>query len=45
MVLLAVIAYWNGLAEAVHRWGNQEEYSHGYLIPWLLPTFSGKNAM
>lgn len=33
MVLLAVMTYWNGLAEAVHRWGSQEEYSHGYLIP------------
>ncbi|MCC5796239.1 MAG: VPLPA-CTERM-specific exosortase XrtD [Methylophaga sp.] len=33
MILLAVIAYWNGLGEAVRRWGGQEEYSHGYLIP------------
>jgi exosortase D (VPLPA-CTERM-specific) len=32
-LLLAVLAYWNGLAEAVFRWGNQEEYSHGFLIP------------
>lgn len=30
---LAIIAYWAGLAEAVSRWSNQEEYSHGFLIP------------
>lgn len=30
---LAIFTYWNGLAEAVFRWGSQEEYSHGYLIP------------
>jgi exosortase D (VPLPA-CTERM-specific) len=32
-LLLAILAYWNGLAESVFRWGNQEEYSHGFLIP------------
>jgi hypothetical protein len=30
---LAVFTYWSGLSEAVLRWGTQEEYSHGYLIP------------
>jgi exosortase D (VPLPA-CTERM-specific) len=30
---IAIIAYWAGLAEAVSRWNNQEEYSHGFLIP------------
>jgi hypothetical protein len=25
--------YWTGLAEAYIRWENQEEYSHGFLIP------------
>ena len=39
-VLLAVVAYWGGLAELVSRWIRQEEYSHGFLIPfislWLL---------
>ena len=39
-VLLAVVAYWGGLAELVSRWTSQEEYSHGFLIPfislWLL---------
>jgi len=34
-LILAVLAYWNGLAEAVFRWGNQEEYSHGFLIPFV----------
>lgn len=31
--VVAVVAYWAGLAEAVTRWNNQEEYSHGFLIP------------
>jgi len=30
---LAIFTYWLGLSEAVLRWGIQEEYSHGYLIP------------
>jgi len=30
---LAVFAYWDGLVDAVFRWSNQEEYSHGFLIP------------
>jgi exosortase D (VPLPA-CTERM-specific) len=30
---LAIFTYWAGLSEAVFRWGVQEEYSHGYLIP------------
>jgi len=30
---IAVWAYWSGLSEAVLRWENQEEYSHGFLIP------------
>lgn len=32
-LLLAVLAYWSGLSNAVFRWENQEEYSHGFLIP------------
>ena len=34
-LLLAVIAYWGGLSEAVLRWNIQEEYSHGFLIPFV----------
>ena len=30
---VAIWAYWNGLSEAFFRWENQEEYSHGFLIP------------
>lgn len=30
---VAVWVYWNGLSEAFFRWENQEEYSHGFLIP------------
>jgi len=32
-ISLGVWSYWDGLSEAVFRWGKQEEYSHGYLIP------------
>ncbi|PCJ30696.1 MAG: VPLPA-CTERM-specific exosortase XrtD [Gammaproteobacteria bacterium] len=32
-IILALVAYWTGLSEAVFRWENQEEYSHGFLIP------------
>lgn len=32
-IALAIFTYWSGLSEALLRWGTQEEYSHGYLIP------------
>jgi exosortase D (VPLPA-CTERM-specific) len=39
-VLATVLAFHSGVAELVHRWSSQEEYSHGFLIPfvsvWLL---------
>ena len=39
-VLLAVAAFSGGLWNLVVRWSQQEEYSHGFLIPvvaaWLL---------
>ena len=39
-VFLAVIGFGKSLLELVHRWRVQEEYSHGFLIPfiaiWLL---------
>ncbi len=31
--ILIVVAFWGGLSELVKRWDNQEEYSHGFLIP------------
>jgi hypothetical protein len=38
-VLLAVAAFSGGLWNLVGRWSQQEEYSHGFLIPlvaaWL----------
>ncbi len=41
-VLVAFIGFGGALAELVHRWNAQEEYSHGFLIPiitaWLLWT-------
>lgn len=39
-VLLSVIAFSDGLSELVRRWSTQDEYNHGFLIPfisiWLL---------
>lgn len=32
-LLLAVVAYWGGIVEAVHRWNTEDAYSHGFLIP------------
>jgi len=32
-VLVSLAGFSRALLELVHRWGGQEEYSHGYLIP------------
>jgi exosortase D (VPLPA-CTERM-specific) len=41
-LLVAILAFSGALAELVHRWNAQEEYSHGFLLPiitaWLLWT-------
>ncbi len=41
-VLIAILGFSGALTELVHRWNQQEEYSHGFLIPvvtaWLLWT-------
>jgi exosortase D (VPLPA-CTERM-specific) len=41
-VAVAAVAFHEGLRELYHRWSTQEEYSHGFLIPfvtaWLLWT-------
>ncbi|PCK09393.1 MAG: VPLPA-CTERM-specific exosortase XrtD [Alteromonadaceae bacterium] len=31
--VLSTTLYWSGLVNVFTRWGQQEEYSHGYLIP------------
>ncbi len=31
--LLLLPTFWGGISELIGRWDNQEEYSHGYLIP------------
>jgi len=33
--LLLVPAFWGGISELANRWENQEEYSHGYMIPMV----------
>src|ERR1035437_4583119 len=35
-VLLCVIVFGNSLLNLVHRWHAQEEYSHGFLIPFIV---------
>ena len=41
-ILVAILGFSGALTELVHRWNQQEEYSHGFLIPvvtaWLLWT-------
>lgn len=38
-LVLVTIAFWGGVAELVSRWDKQEEYSHGYLLPFLTLYF------
>ena len=33
--LLLLPAFWGGISELANRWENQEEYSHGYMIPMV----------
>src|SRR5215471_10523692 len=35
VVIAAFVAFSGGLLELVIRWGKQEEYSHGFLIPFV----------
>ena len=41
-ILVTILAFGDTLLELVNRWARQEEYSHGFLIPfvaaWLLWT-------
>jgi len=36
---LLLYAYWGGLSNLVVRWDRQEEYSHGYMLPFLTMYF------
>lgn len=36
MLVLGTIIYWSGLTEIVSRWQQQEAYSHGYVIPFIV---------
>ena len=38
-VALMAIAFWSGIDELITRWDKQEEYSHGYLLPFLTVYF------
>ncbi|WP_459989628.1 VPLPA-CTERM-specific exosortase XrtD [Methylosoma difficile] len=37
--LLVMVVFWGGVEELATRWDKQEEYSHGYLIPFLTLYF------
>jgi exosortase D (VPLPA-CTERM-specific) len=37
--VLLLIAYWGGLEQLIVRWDEQEEYSHGYMLPFLTVYF------
>ena len=34
-LLLVVLAFWGGISDLIFRWGDQEEYSHAYMIPMV----------
>ena len=36
---LMTVAFWGGINELVLRWEKQEEYSHGYILPFLTLYF------
>ena len=38
-VLTAILGFRGGLAELFHRWTTQEEYSHGFIIPFVTLWF------
>ena len=38
-LFFAFLAFGGGLVELVHRWGNQEEYGHGFFIPLIAAWF------
>lgn len=41
-LVLLVIAFWGGLTELVTRWEKQEEYGHGFFIPFISMWFLWK---
>jgi exosortase D (VPLPA-CTERM-specific) len=38
-LMLMTVAFWEGINELIARWGKQEEYSHGYMLPFLTLYF------
>lgn len=39
VIALLFFVYWSGLTQLVIRWDKQEEYSHGYMLPFLTIYF------
>ncbi len=40
IAVLIIAAYWGGLTNLVERWSSQEEYSHGFFLPFLALYFA-----
>ena len=38
-IVLLTIAYWNGITDIIFDWDNREEYSHGYMLPFITIYF------
>lgn len=38
-LLLMAVAFWGGIGELIFRWDKQEEYSHGYMLPFIALYF------
>jgi exosortase D (VPLPA-CTERM-specific) len=36
---LMAVAFWSGIDELISRWDKQEEYSHGYMLPFIALYF------
>jgi exosortase D (VPLPA-CTERM-specific) len=36
---LMTVAFWDGIEELTNRWDKQEEYSHGYMLPFITLYF------
>ncbi|MEQ1484717.1 VPLPA-CTERM-specific exosortase XrtD [Methyloglobulus sp.] len=36
---LMAVAFWGGIEELINRWDKQEEYSHGYMLPFITLYF------
>ena len=39
VIIIGILLYWPALVDLTERWEKQEEYSHGFLIPFVAGYF------